>query len=110
LIKSKISSRFLAEAVSTTYYIINGVFLRPILKKTLYEVYKRKKPIVSYFHVYGYKCFILKNANDRSEKFKEKSDKGIFLWYSLTSKVFRVFNKKTQSMEESMNVRFQEKM
>jgi len=84
------------------------VFLRPTLEKTPYEVYKGKKPIVSYFHVFGCKCFILKNANNRTEKFEEKSDKGIFLGYSTSSKAYRVYNKKTQSVEESMNVKFQD--
>jgi len=74
LIESKISSQFWAEAVSTTHYIINGVFLRLILEKTPYEVYRGKKPNISYFHVFGSKCFILKNANDRFGKFEERSD------------------------------------
>lgn len=108
LIESKISSRFWAEAVSTACYIINRVFLRPILDKTPYELFKGKKPIVSYFHVFGCKCFILKNANDRVGKFEERSDEGIFLGYSTSSKAYRVYNKKSQSVEESMNVKFQD--
>jgi len=110
LIKSNISSRFWAEVVSTACYVINRVFLRHILEKTLYELFKGKKPIVSYFHVFGYKCFILKNANDRIGKFEEKSDEEIFLGYSTSSKAYRVFNMKTQSVKESMNIKFQDSL
>lgn len=108
LIESNISSRFWAEAISTTCYIINKVFFRPILEKTPYEVFKGKKSNVSYFHVFGCKCFILKNANDRTGRFEEKSDEGFFLDYPTTSKAYRVFNKKTQSVEESVNIKFQD--
>jgi len=48
----------------------------------------------------------LKNANDRTGKFEEKSDERIFLGYSNSSKAYRVFNKKTQFVKESMNVKF----
>jgi len=60
LIESRVSSRFWAEAVSTTCHIINRAFLKLILKKTPYEVYKKKKPNIYRFHVFGCKCFILK--------------------------------------------------
>jgi len=108
LIESIISSRFWVEAISIACYIIDRVFFRPILEKTPYEVYKGKKSNVSYLHIFGCKCFILKNPIDLSGKFKEKSDKGIFLDYSITSKAYRVFNKKTQPVEESTNIKFEE--
>ncbi|GAU44135.1 hypothetical protein TSUD_99230 [Trifolium subterraneum] len=41
-------------------------------------------------------------------KFDSKSDKGIFLGYSLTSKAYRIYNLKTQALEESMHVKFDE--
>ena len=41
-------------------------------------------------------------------KFDSKSDVGIFLRYSNTSKVYRVFNKRTSVVEESMHVTFDE--
>jgi len=74
LIESKISSHLWAKAISTTCYIINKVFLRSILEETSYEIYKGRKPNISYFHVFGYKCFILKNAYDCPSKFEEKSN------------------------------------
>ena len=40
-------------------------------------------------------------------KFK-KSDEGIFLGYSLNSKAFRIYNKRTMTIEESIHVAFDE--
>ena len=60
---------------------------------------------ISYFKVFGCKCFIL-NTKDNPGKFDAKSDIGIFLSYSTSSKVFRVFNKRTMVVEESIHVIF----
>ena len=78
----------------------------PILKKTLYELFRERKPNISYFHPFGCKCFVLNNSKDILGKFDAKSDEGIFLSYSLTSKAFRVFNKRTLVFEESIHVIF----
>jgi len=50
----------------------------------------------------------LKNANDGSSKFDEKSDEWIFLRYSTASNAYIIFNKNTQNVEELMLVMFQE--
>ena len=44
-----LSNRIWAEAMNTAYYKINHVYFRPGTKKTLYELWKGKKPSVSYF-------------------------------------------------------------
>ncbi|CAL9078937.1 unnamed protein product [Musa textilis] len=98
---------FWAEAVNTACYVINRVLVRPSLSKTLYKLWNNKKPNVSYFKVFVYKCFIL-NEKDVLEKFDAKSDEGIFLGYSSISKAFRVFNKRTLVIEESIHVVFNE--
>ena len=98
---------FWAEAVNTTYYILNRVLVRPLLTKTPYELWNNKKPNVSYFKVFGCKCFIL-NEKDNLGKFDAKSDEGIFLGYSSVSKAFRIFNKRTLIIEESIHVVFNE--
>ena len=51
--------------------------------------------------------FIL-NQNDDLGKFDSKSDVGIFLGYSTSSKAFRVYNRRTLVVEESMHVIFYE--
>ena len=69
---------------------------------------KNRKLNISYFHVFGCKCFIHNNGKDNLENFDTKSDEGIFLGYSTTSKAYRIFNKKTLVVEESPHVSFDE--
>ena len=68
---------------------------------------ENKKPNISYFKVFGSKCFIL-NTKDNLGKFDAKSNVGIFFGYSSSSKAYRVFNKKTMVVEESVHVVFDE--
>ena len=74
--------------------------------KTPYEIWKGKKPNISYFHPFGCKVFILNNRKDNLGKFDAKSDIGIFLGYSTNRKVYRVFNSRTKVVEESIHVKF----
>ncbi|VFQ80689.1 unnamed protein product [Cuscuta campestris] len=55
------------------------------------------------------KCFVLNNGKNHLNTFDEKSDEAIFLGYSMVSKAFRVFNKRTMITEESIHVIFDEK-
>ena len=87
--------------------IFGRVLIRSSLDKTPYELWKNKKPNISYFKVFGSKCFIL-NTKDKLENFDAKSNIGIFLGYSSSSKAYRVFNKKTMVVEESVHVVFDE--
>ena len=59
---------------------------------------------MKYFRVFGSKCYIL---NDRENlwKFDAKSDEGIFLGYSTSSRAYRVYNKRTKTVMESINVK-----
>ena len=65
------------------------------------------KTKISYLRVFGCKCFIL-NTKDNLGKFDYKADEGIFLGYSTSRKAYRVFNKRTLVVEESMHVVFYE--
>ena len=84
---------------------MNRVLIRPSLDKTPYELWKNKKPNISHFKVFGSKCFILNTKNNLGN-FDAKYSVGIFLGYSLFSKTYRVFNKKTMVVEESIHVVF----
>ena len=80
---------FWVKAVSTSCYISNRVFKRPILNKTSYELWNNRKPKISYLRVFGCKWFIL-NTKDNLGNFDSKADEGIFLGYSTSSKAYRV--------------------
>ena len=99
---------FRVDAVNTAYYVLNRVLIRPILKKTPYELFKGRRPILSRLNVFGCKCFILNNGKESLEKFDAKKDKGVFLGYATQSQAYRVYNKRFMNVEESMHVVFDE--
>jgi hypothetical protein len=76
------------------------------LKKTPYELWKGRKPNISYFKVFGSKCFIL-NTKDNIDKFDLKSDVDIFLSYSSFSKTYKVYNNRILCLEESIHIAFE---
>jgi len=99
---------FWADTVSTTCYVLNRVPIRPILKKTPYELFKGRKPNISHLKVFGCMCFILNNGKDNLGKFDSKADEGIFLSYSLYGHAYRAYNKRTMPVEESLHIAFDE--
>ena len=105
--ENNLATYFWAEGVNTSCYVLNRVFIRLSLDKTPFELWKNKKPNISYFKVFGSKCFIL-NTKDNLGNFDAKSSVGIFLRYSLSSNAYRVFNKKTMIVEESVHIVFDE--
>ena len=84
------------------------VSTRPIIKKTFYEIWNEKKSNIYFFNIFRCKCFVLNNEKDNLEKFDAKSDEAIFLGYFISSKAYRVFNKRTLIVEESIHVTFNE--
>jgi hypothetical protein len=104
MIHSKnLAQHFWGEAVNTACHIINRVYSRPETNKTPYEIWRGKKPTVKYFKTFGSKCYILRDRENLG-KFDSKSDEGIFLGYSTNSRAYRVFNKRTEIVMESINV------
>ena len=103
LLNKQIPQKFWGEAVNTSCHIGNRIFFRAGTKKTAYEICNGKKPKVKYFRVFGSKCYIL-NEQENLGKFDAKSDEGIFLRYSTNSWAYRVFNKRTKMVMESINV------
>ena len=91
------------EAVNVVCHTVNRVYFRPGTKKTPYELWKERKSNVKYFRIFGSTCFIFKDRENVG-KFDSQSDEGIFLGYSSTSKAYRVYNKRTIKVIETMNV------
>ena len=102
--QSRLPIYFWAEAVSTACYTQNRTLINKDLDKTPYEVMANRKPSLSYFHVFGAKCFVLKE--EHLGKFDAKAEEGIFLGYSLESKAYRVYLINDDKLIESINVRF----
>jgi hypothetical protein len=103
----KTPDRFWAEAINTACYSINRLYLHRILKKTSYELLTDKKPNVSYFRVFGSKCFILIKRG-RKSKFAPKVVEGFLLGYDSNTRAYRVFNKSTGLVEVSCDIVFDE--
>ncbi|GJV79094.1 retrovirus-related pol polyprotein from transposon TNT 1-94 [Tanacetum coccineum] len=66
-----------------------------------------KKPDLSFFHVFGALCYPT-NDNDDLGKLDAKSDIGIFVGYALAKKAFRIYNKRTRKIIETIHVTFDE--
>jgi hypothetical protein len=79
--------RFWAEAVNTACYTSNRLFPHRLLAKTPYELLNGKKPDVSFFRVFGCKCYIYKKRHHLG-KFQRRCDIGFILGYSLKSKAY----------------------
>jgi hypothetical protein len=71
-----------------------------------YKLLIGKKPNISYFCVFGCKCFIYKKKG--LGKFESRCDEGFFLGYASNSKAYRVFNKTFGLVEETCDVEFDE--
>ena len=74
----KLPKSFWGEAINTACHTLNRVYFRPDSKKTPYELWRGKKPVVKYFRIFGSDCYILCDR-ENLEKFDAKSDKGYFL-------------------------------
>ena len=81
LSEEKLSDGYWREAISTTIYILNRGQLRVNSKKTPYELWYGRTPLVKYFRAFGSKCYI-KNLDKDLGKFDARSDEGIFLGYA----------------------------
>src|SRR5690349_6051738 len=103
----KTPERFWSEAVNTACHAINRVYLHRLLKKTSYELLTGNKPNVSYFRVFGSKCYILVKKG-RNSKFAPKAVEGFLLGYDSNTKAYRVFNKSSGLVEVSSDVVFDE--
>ena len=90
--------------MNTSCHMGNKIYFQVGTKKTAYEIWNGKKPKVKYFRVFRSKCYIL-NDLENLGKFDAKSDEGIFLGYSTSSWAYKVYNKRTKIVMESINVK-----
>nr|GFB17274.1 retrovirus-related Pol polyprotein from transposon TNT 1-94 [Tanacetum cinerariifolium] len=79
----------------------------PRHEKTPYHIINDRKPSVKFFHIFGSTCNIVRDG-ENLDKMKEKGDECIFVGYSTQSRAYRVFNKRTRVIMESIHVNFNE--
>ena len=101
----KIAKTFWAEALNTACYTINRVYVRKGTTKTRYEMWTSKTYNLGYSHVFGSRCYILNDKNYLG-KFDSRSDEGSFLGYTQSITAYRVFNKRSEMIMETVNVVF----
>ncbi|KAK1388396.1 hypothetical protein POM88_016574 [Heracleum sosnowskyi] len=104
---AKLPTYFWAEAVNTACYTQNLTLINRH-GVTPYQSLKEKKPSLKHLHVFGCKCFVLRNHPEQLGKFETKADEGIFIGYP-ASRAFRVFNLRTRTVMESIHVSFDDK-
>nr|GFA73034.1 hypothetical protein [Tanacetum cinerariifolium] len=103
----KVPVFFWAEAIATACFTQNRSLLIPRHEKTPYHIINDRKPSVKFFHIFGSVCYIVRDG-ENLDKMKEKGDECIFVGYSTQSRAYRVFNKRTRVIMESIHVNFDE--
>ena len=89
--ESKLPTYIWAEAINTACYTQNILIINQAHGKTHYKLMKNKKPTLNFFHVFGCKCFVLRNQGKNLGKFEAKADKAICVGYT-TTRSYRVYN------------------
>ena len=62
---------------------------------------------MKHLHEFGSLCYILNDKEPRG-KFNAKCDEGVFLGYCTNNRAYRVYNKRTKAVMESINVQVDE--
>nr|GFA26233.1 hypothetical protein [Tanacetum cinerariifolium] len=96
-----------AEAIATTCFTQNRSIIHKRFDKTPYELMNKRKPNIKFFHVFGCRCYLLNDYEDVG-KLKAKGDIRVFVRNSKESAAFRIYNKRTRKIHESVNVNFDE--
>nr|GEY83529.1 hypothetical protein [Tanacetum cinerariifolium] len=96
-----------AEAVATACFTQNHSIIRLRHGKTLYELLHSKLPDLSFFYVFGALCYPTNNSENLG-KLQPKADIRIFIGYALTKKAFRIYNRQTRRIVETIHVDFDE--
>ncbi|GKD56649.1 putative ribonuclease H-like domain-containing protein [Tanacetum coccineum] len=104
---AKVPLFFWAEAIATTYFTQNRSLVIPRHEKTPYHIINSRKPSIKFFHIFGSLCYIVKDG-ENLDKMKEKGDACIFVGYSNQSRAYRVYNKRTRVIVETIHVNFDE--
>ncbi|GKF21785.1 retrovirus-related pol polyprotein from transposon TNT 1-94 [Tanacetum coccineum] len=107
LIFSKAPMFLWAEAVATACYTQNRSLIHIRHNKTPYELVHNKKPDLTFFRVFGALCYLI-NDSENLGKLQPRADIGIFIGYAPSKKGYRIYNKRTRQIMETIHVQFDE--
>ncbi|GKA02514.1 retrovirus-related pol polyprotein from transposon TNT 1-94 [Tanacetum coccineum] len=107
LIFSKAPLFLWAEAVATACYTQNRSLIHTLHNKTPYELVHDKKPDLSFLRIFGALCYPTNDSEDLG-KLKAKADIGFFVGYAPNRKGYRIYNKRTRQIMETIHVTFDE--
>nr|GEV75144.1 hypothetical protein [Tanacetum cinerariifolium] len=96
-----------AEAIATACFTQNCSIIHRRFNKTPYELINGRKPDISFLHVFGALCYPNNDLEDIG-KLGAKGDIGFFIRSSVDSCAFRVYNRRTKKITETINVSFDE--
>nr|GEV93291.1 Gag-Pol polyprotein [Tanacetum cinerariifolium] len=84
-------------------YLVHHLGMRSLSPTKLERLAKSRKPNISFLHVFGALCY---PKNDREDigKLGAKGDIRFFIGYSTDSCAYRIYNRQTKKIMETMNV------
>nr|GEY38015.1 hypothetical protein [Tanacetum cinerariifolium] len=96
-----------AEAIATVRFTQNRYIIHRRFNKTPYELINGRQSDISFLHVFRALCY---PKNDREDigKLGAKGDIGFFIGYSAESCAYRIYNRRTKKIMETMNALFDE--
>ncbi|GJR26856.1 retrovirus-related pol polyprotein from transposon TNT 1-94 [Tanacetum coccineum] len=104
---SKLPLFFWAEAIATACYTQNRSLIIPRHKKTPYHIINDRTPTLKHLHIFSCTCYIVRDG-ENLDKMKEKWDSCILVRYSTQLKGYKVYNKRTRLIVESIHINFDE--
>ncbi|GJS36405.1 retrovirus-related pol polyprotein from transposon TNT 1-94 [Tanacetum coccineum] len=107
LIFSKAPMFLWAEDVATAFYTQNRSLIHTRHYKTPYELVHDKKPDLTFFRVFGSLCYPTNDSKDLG-KLQPTVDNGILVGYGPSRKEYRMYNKRTRRIMETIHVQFDE--
>nr|GEZ55769.1 hypothetical protein [Tanacetum cinerariifolium] len=97
------AARAMSEARATACFTQNRSIIRLRYGKTPYELLHCKLPDLSFFYVFGALCYPT-NDSENLGKLQLKADIGIFIGYAPTKKAFRIYNRRTRRIVETIHM------
>nr|GEW04426.1 hypothetical protein [Tanacetum cinerariifolium] len=95
------------EVIATACFTQNRSIIHRRFNKTPYKLINGRKPNISFLRVFGALCYP-KNDYEDIGKLGAKGDIGFFIGYSADSCAYRIYNRRTKKIMETMNVTFDE--